>query len=144
MFDGLLHTEDPLFALSILLLSGFALGEVAKKIKLPALAGNIAAGILVGPHGLSLFTPDMIHTFGPITDFALCVFGLTMGTHLVLRQLHNSGRRLFYIVGLGVVLVPPLIFVVLYFLVGRPLPECILLAAIGLTTSPSSIIHLIV
>ncbi len=144
MFDMFLHTEDPLFALSILLLSGFALGEVAKKIKLPALAGNIAAGILVGPHGLSLFTPDMIHTFGPITDFALCVFGLTMGTHLVLRQLHNSGRRLFYIVGLGVVLVPALIFVVLYFLVGRPLPECILLAAIGLTTSPSSIIHLIV
>ncbi len=144
MFDVLLQNEDPLFALSILLLSGFALGEVAKKIKLPALAGNIAAGVLVGPHGLRLITPDMIHGFGPITDFALCIFGLTMGTHLVLRQLHNSGRRLFYIVGLGIVMVPALIFVVLYYIVGRPLPECILLAAIGLTTSPSSIIHLIV
>jgi len=144
MFDVLLHNEDPLFALSILLLSGFALGEVAKKIKLPALAGNIAAGVLVGPHGLKLFTLDIIHGFSPITDFALCVFGLTMGTHLVLRQLHNSGRRLFYIVGLGIVIVPALIFVVLHYIVGRPLPECILLAAIGLTTSPSSIIHLIV
>ena len=144
MFDVLLQNEDPLLALSILLLSGFALGEVAKKIKLPALAGNIVAGILVGPHGLKLFTPDIIHNFDPITDFALCIFGLTMGTHLVLRQLHNSGRRLFYIVGLGIVIVPTLIFVVLYYIVGRPLPECILLAAIGLTTSPSSIIHLIV
>ena len=144
MFDVLLQNEDPLLALSILLLSGFALGEVAKKIKLPALAGNIVAGILVGPHGLKLFTPDIIHNFDPITDFALCIFGLTMGTHLVLRQLHNSGRRLFYIVGLGIVIVPTLIFVVLYYIVGRPLPECILLAAIGLTTSPSSIIQLIV
>ncbi|MCF7976193.1 MAG: PTS sugar transporter subunit IIA [Phycisphaerae bacterium] len=140
----IIQNEDPLFALSMLLLCGFALGEVAKKIKLPALAGNIAAGVVVGPYGLKLFTPDMIHGFGPITDFALCVFGLTMGTHLVLRQLHNSGKRLFYIVGLGIVIVPSLIFVVLFVLVGRPLPESILLAAIGLTTSPSSIIHLIV
>ncbi len=144
MLSGLFHHEDPLLALSILLLSGFALGQVARKIKLPALAGNIAAGVLVGPHGLKLFTPDMIDAFGSLTDFALCIFGLTMGTHLVLRQLHNAGRRLFYIVGLGIVIVPGLIFVVLYYLVHRPLPECILLAAIGLSTSPSSIIHLIV
>ncbi len=144
MIDTLFQKGDPLFALSILLLSGFALGEVAKKVKLPALAGNIVAGVLIGPHGLHVFTHDMISGFGPITDFALCIFGLTMGTHLVLRQLHNSGKRLFYIVGLGVLVVPTLIFTVLYFLVGRSLPESILLAAIGLTTSPSSIIHLVV
>lgn len=122
---------------------GFTLGALAQKLKLPGLVGNIAAGILVGPHGLELFSREMIHGFGAVTDFALCIFGFTMGTHLVLRQLHNAGHRIISILLYETILVPALIFTALYFGVGLDLPPSLLLAAIGLTTSPSTIIHII-
>ncbi len=141
--ETLLKEGNPLFVLGVLLVSGFALGALAQKLKLPGMVGNIAAGILVGPHGLGLFSGERIHDFDAVTDFALCIFGFTMGTHLVLRQLHNAGHRIVSILLYETILVPTLIFTALYYGVGLDLPQSLLLAAIGLTTSPSTIIHII-
>ncbi len=143
MIENLLNDGNPLFALSVLLVFGFLLGHLAERLKLPSLVGEILAGILIGPYGLALFTPEMFHSFVPITDFALCIFGLTMGTHLILRQLHNAGRRMVYILICQILLIPLLIFMVLFYGLSIPLPQCLLLSAIGLATSPSSIIHLV-
>ena len=144
MLRHLFQDANPLFALSILLIGGFLFGWLASKLRLPSLVGQIMAGILIGPYGLKLFTPEVFHNFAPVTDLALCVFGLTMGTHLILRQLHNAGDRILLILLCEVLLVPASITAVLYFVLHLPLPECLLLGAIGLTTSPSTIIHLIV
>ncbi|MFH1719851.1 MAG: PTS sugar transporter subunit IIA [Planctomycetota bacterium] len=144
MIESPFCSENPLFALSVLLGLGFLLGHLVEKLKLPNLIGQILAGILVGPFGLDLFSPETFHNFGQITDFILCIFGFTMGTHLVLRQLHNASQRIFNIVICQIVLIPLLIFVVLLYGLAMPLPQCLLLAAIGLSTSPSSIIHLVV
>ena len=144
MIENLFSDGNPLFALSVLLVFGFVLGHLAERLKLPSLVGEILAGILIGPYGLALFTPEMFHSFAPITDFALCIFGLTMGTHLILRQLHNAGKRMVYILICQILLIPSLIFAVLFVGLAMPLPQCLLLAAIGLATSPSSIIHLVV
>ena len=38
-----------LISISLILLSGLALGELCKKIKLPSLFGMIIAGIIIGP-----------------------------------------------------------------------------------------------
>ncbi len=106
MIGNSFNDGNPLFALSILLVFGFVLGHLAEKLKLPRLMGQILAGILVGPYGLDLFTHETFHSFGPITDFALCIFGLTMGTHLILRLLHNAGKRVVYILICQIVLIP--------------------------------------
>ncbi|MBD3420232.1 MAG: hypothetical protein GF398_08970 [Chitinivibrionales bacterium] len=149
MIDKLFEHANPLFTLSVLLTVGFILGWLTKHIKLPAIIGQIAAGIIAGPHGIGLFDEEALHHFGPITDFALCIFGLTLGTHLIVRQYHNAFKRVLTILASEVIIIPTLIFAVLYW--GLPLvnvqvslPKALLLAAIGLTTSPSSIIHLIV
>lgn len=144
MIQSLFGDGNPLFALSVLLVFGFALGHLASKLKLPGLVGQILAGIIVGPYGLCLFTPEMFHSLGPMTDFALCIFGLTMGTHLILRQLHNAGKRILLILLCQIVLVPAIIFAALYCILAMPLPQCLLLSAIGLATSPGSVIHLVV
>jgi fructose PTS system EIIBC or EIIC component len=144
MIDKAFTDGNPLFALSVLLVLGFVLGHVAERLKLPSLVGQILAGILAGPYGLDLFTHETFHSFGPITEFALCIFGLTMGTHLILRRLHNAGKRMVYILVCQILLIPPLVFLVLYYGLGMPLPQCLLLSAIAVATSPSSIIHLVV
>lgn len=112
-------------------------------MRLPGLIGQICAGIFIGPYFLNLFKPEAYAVFQPITEFALSLFGLILGTHLVFRKLHNAGKRIFFIVICEIIIVPSTIFCSLYFLLDIPIPQALLLAAIGLTTSPSSIIQIV-
>ncbi len=140
---NLICYNNPLLALSLLLITGFILGALAQKIKLPSLIGYIAAGILIGPFCCNLIDAKMSHDFSPITEFALSLFGFTLGTHLIMRKLHNAGKRISYILLCEILLVPLIIFLALLLFTDTPLPMTLLLSAIGLTTSPSSIIHII-
>ncbi len=143
MFETLFSISNPLFTLSILLVFGIVLGKVARKLRLPSIIGHIAAGVLIGPYGLSLFKPEVFENFTPITDFALCLFGLSLGTHLILRKLRSAGKRILFILIAEILLVPTIIFSLLFFLGNVPITQAILLSAIGLTTSPSTIIQLV-
>ena len=143
MIDSIFNIGNPLLLLSIFLISGFSLGYIAKKMRLPSLLGQICAGILIGPYFLDLIKPEIQSTFYYITDFALCLFGLSLGTHLILRKLHNAGKRIFFILICEIIFVPLIIFIALFVFLKIPLPQSILLSVIGLTTSPGAIIRLI-
>ena len=95
----LLEEVELIFALSILLLVGYALGVLAKRVRLPEVTGYIAAGILLkqGIFGLGLmseakftrlFSLDLV----PINHLALAMIAFAVCGGLRVEQMKRLGK----------------------------------------------------
>ncbi len=94
--DRLLVTEmDPLLVLSIILIAGFLGGWLASRLHIPRITGNMLAGIFVGPACLNLF-PDMnvATSLQFLTNFAMGLITVSIGSTLSYRRIHNALRRI--------------------------------------------------
>ena len=131
-----------LLVLAEVVLAGLVGGQLAQKIKLPHVTGQILIGIIIGQAGLTLFGPTTTHGLDIVTQFALGLIALSIGEHLNLRTLRNAGQRLFFLLVTESTLTPLLVFGATYFLTGSPwLP--MLLAAMAVSTAPATIIALV-
>jgi Kef-type K+ transport system membrane component KefB len=104
-----------LVQLSILLLMGRLLSEVARKFRQPAVIGEIVAGILLGPTVLGMINPEWFQTLFPtpgtsatiLSGFVqvavvmlLFIAGLEVDLHIVWQQ----GRQAIYTSLLGLII----------------------------------------
>jgi Kef-type K+ transport system membrane component KefB len=103
-----------LIQLSIMLMLGRLLAEAARKIKQPAVVGEILAGIILGPTILGMINPDWFHGLFPSGSSALVldgfvqvavvlllfIAGLEVDLHIVLQQ----GRQAIYTSTLGLII----------------------------------------
>lgn len=103
-----------LIQLSIMLLMGRLFAEAARKIRQPAVIGEILAGIILGPTILGMLNPDWFHALFPSGSSALVldgfvqvavvmllfIAGLEVDLHIVLQQ----GRQAFYTSTLGLII----------------------------------------
>jgi len=138
-----------LLLIALLILAGSLGGWIAQRLRLPALFGQIMAGVLLG----QLASDDMLHesqaAFTPFFTFALSLVAVTVGGHLEFRRLHNAKRRILYMAIVQTLFTFALVFAVLQLL--NPLhlaeqlllPVHLLLASIASATSPATTIHLI-
>jgi len=141
--SALLEEVNVLFVIAVILIVGFIFSRLAKKIHLPSVTMQIVGGIIIGPHILNIFNPEIYESFRPITNFALGFIGFAIGSHLDFRKLHNSGTRIFLITVCDVIITGSIIFSALYFLVKMPFPAALLISAIAMTTAPGSTIHIV-
>ncbi len=56
-----------IISVALILLCGYLMSALCKKIRLPGLVGMIITGILLGPHCLSLLNGE-IYTLSPFLD----------------------------------------------------------------------------
>lgn len=141
--EPLVDTSTPLMVLAIILIAGHLFSRLAERLKLPAVTGQIFAGVVLGPYGIYLFHHHAYDAFGPITNFALGFIGLTIGGHVDLHRLHNAGRRILSITAADALITPLLVFAALHWIASTPLPVTLIVTAIALTTDPGSIIHVV-
>ena len=87
---AILHNADGLLLTAVILIIGLLAGSLAKKMKLPLLTGQIIAGILIGPAVLNLIGISEEKSLQGITNFAIGLIALTVGSHINFRRLHNS------------------------------------------------------
>ena len=139
----LLPGADPLLLLAAVLLAGTTIGALAQRIRLPAVTGQILAGVLLGPSVLSVFEPDAVHGLQPLTHFALALIGVTVGAHLNLSRLRNAGRRLLWLLLLEACVTPLIVATCLLWLPGVPEVMALLLATIAVSTAPATIVALV-
>jgi len=91
-------SESFFFNIIILLVSALILGEVFKRIKLPALVGYLLAGVIIGPSLLNIVQPS--ESFKVITDVAIFFLMFLAGLHLRPEEILNAdeftkqGKRL--------------------------------------------------
>ena len=140
------HTFGPvneIFAISLLMLAGFAGGKLASRLRLPAITGNILAGILIGPYGLHLLSHQAVTVdLKPIMLFALGFVSFSIATHIDIGEIKKTkGRTL--ITGISDVLISSLLVAITLYLWTKSLALALLLGAISGATAPATTLAVI-
>ncbi len=136
-------SESPLFILAVLLAFGAVCGRLAKAIRLPSVSGQIAAGIILGPSVLDLFSHEAANGLQPVVHFALGLIVVDVGTHLHFRKLRNHFRRLGFLLLLEMVLTPLLVYITLVFLGRQDWTFGLLFGTLAVSTAPATILTLV-
>ncbi|MCQ2240654.1 cation:proton antiporter [Treponema sp.] len=81
-----------LISISLVLMVGMFLGISCKKIRLPALVGMIATGIIFGPHMLNIIDPKLLSISSELRRIALIIILMRAGLSLNISGLKQVGR----------------------------------------------------
>ncbi|MGK0216787.1 MAG: PTS system fructose-specific IIC component [Planctomycetota bacterium] len=138
----LLPNADPLLTLGVIIVAGVLFGSLAKRISLPAVTGQILAGLLLGPV-LHVFGEDALAGLRPLTSFALGLMTVSVGAHLNLKRMRNAGKRLAWLFVLELVLTPIIVVTAMLTLPDIEWNVALLLGAIAISTAPATIVALV-
>jgi len=83
--------ESFFFNIIILLVSALILGEVFRRLKLPALVGHLLAGVIIGPSLFNIVQPT--ESFKVITDVAIFFLMFLAGLHLRPEEILKAGKH---------------------------------------------------
>jgi len=101
------HASDILFTLFVVFIAAQLGGEIAQRLKLPGVVGEIAAGCVVGPSLLGLITPDQIAIGTPLdvlAEIGVVLLLFSVGLETRLEDLKKVGKVAFLVGVLGVVI----------------------------------------
>jgi Kef-type K+ transport system membrane component KefB len=153
-FDTAHGNTQVLLAIGLTLVVSALAGRLAKKVKLPAVTGYIAVGILIGPYGLAILSHEMLaDNLRVFADIALTIIAFSIGKMLDFRFTKIDYKRpviipsteafgAFVLVTVGTLLIVQLP-------ISRLVPEgegffsfmlplALLLGAISMSTAPAS------
>jgi len=102
------HASDILLTLFIVFIAAQIGSEIAQRLKLPGVVGEIAAGCVVGPSVLGWITPDQIAAGTPLdvlAEIGVVLLLFSVGLETRLEDLKKVGKVAFLVGVLGV-LVP--------------------------------------
>ncbi len=133
---------NEIFSISLLLIAGFAGGKIAHVFKLPAITGNILAGILVGPFGLHLLSYRAVTMdLKPIMSFALAFVSFSIATHIDLQEIIETNGRAF-ITGVADVLFSSGLVTLVLYLYSHSFILALLLGVISGATAPATLLSI--
>lgn len=139
----MLDTHDPIAVLAVVLVSGLLLGRLSKMARLPSVTGQILAGFLIGPAVLGWLDHHANERLAPLTQFALALISVTVGSHLSFRALKNAGRRLVMLMLLEATITPVLVFAGLAWFTKLDWTASTLAAAIAIATAPATVVAIV-
>lgn len=130
------------FAVGILLLGGYFLGSLAERLKLPSITGFIIAGLLLGPSCLGFVHHDLDKQLASITEIALSVIALVIGSEFKLSKLRKLGSRII-VITLFQLFATSILVTFALVLAGMSFPVAALLGAIASATAPAATVAII-
>ncbi len=137
IFDSLkdLFGHHVVFGTGILLFTGFFLGKLAEKMRLPAITGYIFAGLLLGKSLVGIIPETAPYKLTSITEIALGLIAITIGAEFELSRLKRTGRTILIITFFQSVFA--FVFVVIGLVVMKmELEYSLILGAIATATAP--------
>lgn len=129
-----------LTSLAFIFLIGLIMAAICQRIGLPRIIGMLLAGVLMGPHALSMLDPSILSISADLRRMALVIILIKAGLSLNIADLKRVGRpallmsflpALFEL--LAVVLLAPRIF-------GVSVPEAAVLGAVLSAVSPAVVV----
>lgn len=134
------HSTTVLLSLGIILLAGFLLTRITKRLKLPNVTGYILAGILIGPYALDLVPAGTIAGMDFVTDLALAMIAFGVGRYLKFSCMRESGMGVIVLTLFEALVAAAVVTLTMLFVFKLPLSICLLLGAIASATAPASTI----
>lgn len=127
-----------IISVAFMLLFGFLLTRITKRLKLPNVTAYILAGILIGPYCLNLVPKTVIDGMSFLADIALAFIAFSTGEYFKLDTLKKNGLKVVVITVAEALMASLLVFAVTYFLLGVNLAFSLVLAALASATAPAS------
>lgn len=142
MLASLIEQPTPLLLLAVILVVGVVSGALAKRIHVPSVTGQIVAGLCLGPI-FHVFTHDTVAGLAPITNFALGLMAVAVGSHLNIARLSNATRRLAILLVCEALITPLLVFGAVLLVGIREWTTGLLIATIAISTAPATILAIV-
>ena len=131
-------TAVVIIGISIMLISGFLLTRITKRLKLPNVTAYILAGILIGPFCLNLIPSVVIEGSAFLADIALAFISFSTAQFFKLSKLKKSASKVVVITLFESLLASLFIFILTYGILHLNLAFSIVLAALASATAPAS------
>lgn len=98
----------------------FWAGKLISKIKLPSILGWLIAGMILGPHAVSLMNQQILDArwYQTMVHILECAVGLMIGTELVWNKIKRSGKAIVittFTQSVGTFLFVSLVFGIVFF-----------------------------
>ena len=127
-----------IISLAIMLLCGFLMTRVTKKLKLPNVTAYIVTGIIIGPFCLDLLPQTFIAGTGFLADIALAFIAFSTGEFFKFSKLRNNAGKVLVITLAEAMLASVVVFILAYWILNLNLAFSIVLAALASATAPAS------
>ena len=127
-----------IISISIILMAGFLMTRITKKLRLPNVTAYIVAGILIGPFCLNLVPKPIIDGTEFLPDIALAFIAFSTGQFFRFDILKKNGTKVVVITLFEALLASLLVFILTFFVLRLNLAFSIVLAALAATTAPAS------
>ncbi|MBB5225864.1 cation:proton antiporter [Treponema ruminis] len=128
-----------IISISVILMSGFLMTRITKKLRLPNVTAYIVAGILIGPYCLNIVPKSIISGTSFLSDIALAFIAFSTGQFFKFDILKKNGAKVICIALFEALLASVLVFILTFFILRLNLAFSIVLAALASATAPASI-----
>ncbi|MCD4797096.1 MAG: cation:proton antiporter [Candidatus Cloacimonetes bacterium] len=131
-----------IFSVGLLLIAGYAFGQLSEKIKLPAITGYIFAGVLVGSSGLKLIRHENMEMLYVLSEVTLSFIAVIIGGEFSFYKLKLYGKKIVFLTLAQMFLTFGLVSVGLI-LFSFPVYIAFLLGAISAATAPAATVVIV-
>lgn len=135
-------TGHIVFNIGLLLIVGYAFGKIAEKLKLPSITGYIVSGLLLGESVLNLVGQEMAHSLNSITEVALSIIALTIGSEFRIEKLKRAGAKILILTLFEAIFAFIFVTTILS-VIGMDMKYSLLLGAISAATAPAATVIII-
>ena len=127
-----------IISVAVMLIAGYVMSRLTKKLKLPNVTGYIIAGILIGPYCINIIPAKVVEGMSFLADIALAFIAFSTGEFFKMSTLKKNGGKNIVITVFEALLAAIVVFLVMYFALGLSLPFSIVLGALAAATAPAS------
>ena len=139
----MLPDANPLLVLALVVVGGLLAGRLARRARVAGVTGQILLGVALGHSGLHIFPADRVDALAPVTQFALGLIAVSVGSHLNLPRLRGARLRLGLLVVAEATVTPILVYAAAVSIGGADWRTGLLLAALAVSTAPATIVALV-
>lgn len=138
IFGDMSPAASVIISVALMLISGFAMTRITKKLRLPNVTAYIVTGILLGPYVLGAIPETIIDGMDFLSDIALAFIAFSTGEFFRLDVLKKNGVKVIIITLFESLVASVLVFVLMFFVLRLELAFSIVLAALASATAPAS------